>query len=413
MKRFLSYLRLQGRRAALLLPRMLAVTLLLAVLTALAALLLSGLHRGDEAAKTPVRIGLSGDLDEAYTAKALELLESMDTSRFSLSFVQLGEAEAARALQRGEIAGYAVIPEGFAEGLMIGDHRSVRYVSLSGGADLGALLTRELVETVSALILETENAVYGAQDYTADFLPEQNPYRAGDYLVLRYALRIVDRARLFTLEILGEAGELSFSAYYLCGLSLLFLLLWAISCAPLFAGRSRALGQLLQAEGLGAAGQVLAEYLSYLLLMLLGLLGAGVLAGLLLRRLGFAIPELRSLGALRFALGALPTALMLCAMQFLLFELAGGTVGGVLLQFLNAAVQGYLAGCFYPASFFPEKLRLVGAALPAGAGMRQLRALLLGEGGASLAVWLWLLLFLAASALLRFRRNRGGGEAAL
>ena len=147
--------------------------------------------------------------------------------------------------------------------------------------------------------------------------------------------------------------------------------------------------------------------------MLLGLLGAGLLTGLLLRRLGVTVPELRSLGALRFALGALPTALMLCAMQFLLFELAGGTVGGVLLQFLNAAVQGYLAGCFYPASFFPEKLCLVGAALPAGAGMRQMRALLLGESGASLAVWLWLLLFLAATALLRFRRNRGGGEAAL
>lgn len=406
MKQFPIYLRLQLRRAARLLPRMLAVTLLLTVLTALAALLLMGLHSGDEEAKEPVRIGIVADLDEGYLARGLELLEIMDSSRFSLRFEPMSEAEAGRALQSGRIDGYAVIPEGFAEALMVGEHRPVRYVSLSGGSDLGAQLTRELVETVSALVLETENAIYGAQNYAADHIPGVDPYRAGDQLVLRYALRIVDRERLYTLETADGAEALSLAGYYLCGLSLLFVLLWSISCAPLFAGRSRELGRLLQADRLGSAGQVLAEFLSYLLLMLAGLLCAGTLAGLLLRRFGVGIPELERLGVRRFALGALPTALMLCALQFLLFELADGVIGGVLLQFLNAAAQGYLAGCFYPESFFPDALRRFGAALPVGAGMRCLRALLLGEPGGVWPVLLWLLLFLAAAMLLRRRKNR-------
>ncbi len=406
MKRFLTYYRLQLRRAARLLPRMLAVTLLLAVLTALSALLISGLHAGDAAAAEPVRIGLVGDLEENMLAEGLQMIESMDSSRFSIRFEPMDETEAAAALRRGRIDGYAVIPAGFAEAMMIGEHRPITYVSASGGADLGAQVMRELAETISRLVLETENAVYGAQNYVAEKLPEVNPYWAGDMLVFRYALRLMDRERLYNLEMLDADGALSLPAYYLCGLALLFLMLWAISCAPLFAGRSRELGRLLQADGLGAAGQVLAEFLSYVLLMLCGMLAAGILAGLLLGRFGLHIPELESGGLPRFVFGSLPTALMICALQFLLFELAGGTVGGVLLQFLSAVLQGYLAGCFYPASMFPEGLRRFGAALPAGAGMTRLQALLLREPVGTGAVWLWLALLLAAAVLLRRRQNR-------
>ena len=406
MKYFPIYFRLQLRRAGRLLPRMLAVTLLLAVLTALAALLPSKLRQDDEAAAEPVCIGLVGDLEETYIAEALDLLESMDSSRFSIRFVRLAPSEAAFTLRSGRVDGYAVIPEGFAEAMMIGEHRPITYVSAGGGADLGAQIIRELAETISTLVLETENAIYGAQNYASDKLPDVNPYRAGDRLVVRYALRIIDRERLFRLETIDDGDTLSLPGYYLCGLSLLLLMLWAISCTPLFAGRSRELERLLQAEGLGGAGQVLAEYLSYVLLMLCGLLAAGIPVGLLIGRFGLHIPELENGGLPRFTVGALPTALMICALQFLLFELAEGTVGGVLLQFLNAAVQGYLAGCFYPASFFPEGLRRFGAMLPAGVGMARLRALLLHESGGAGAVWLWLLLTLLAAVLLRSRRNR-------
>lgn len=407
MKTYLTYQRLQLKRALRLLPRMLAVTLLLAVLTVLAALLLGGLSDGGSKPE-PVRIGLTGDLGDADIARGLELLKSIDSSRFSLSLEPMDEEAAAQALRRGEIAGYAVIPEGFAEALMIGEHRPVTYVSASGGADLGAQLTRELVETISALILETENAVYGAQDLAAELAPGLDPYRIGDRLVLQYAVRILDRSRMFRTETIEAPRTLSLAAGALCGVSLAFLMLWSISCAPLFAGRSPELGRILRAKGLPGALQVLAEYLSYLLLMLCGALAAGVLAGLLLPRLGLTVPELAGTGlrgALSFALAALPTALMIAALQFFLYELADGLVGGVLLQFLSAVVQGYLAGCFYPASFFPEGLRRLGALLPAGAGMAQLQGALGGEGAAG-PVWLWLAALLLTTVLLRFRRNR-------
>ena len=223
MKRFLTYFRLQLRRAARLLPRMLAVTLLLAVLTVLSALLIQGLHAGDEAAAEPVRIGLVGDLEENVLAEGLQMIESMDSSRFSIRFEPMDETEAAAALRRGRIDGYAVIPAGFAEAMMVGEHRPISYVSASGGADIGAQMMRELAETISRLVLETENAVYGAQNFVADKLPEVNPYWAGDMLVFRYALRLMDRERLYELETLDADGAPSLPAYYLCGLALYLL----------------------------------------------------------------------------------------------------------------------------------------------------------------------------------------------
>ena len=81
----------------------------------------------------------------------------------------------------------------------------VTYATNTAGSDAGSLMTREIVVSVSGLILETENAVYGAQDLVADKLPDKDPYDAGNRLVYRYATAILDRARLFELEKLGAA----------------------------------------------------------------------------------------------------------------------------------------------------------------------------------------------------------------
>lgn len=409
MRRHSSYFGLQLKRAGRMLPQMLAVTLLLAVLAAMAALMLSRI-RDEDKSQQIIRIGVVGDEDEEILSNAVELLGSVDSSRFAISFERMGESEAAGLLRSGRINGYVTVPDGFAEALWYGEHKPMSYVSYSGGADVGTQLVRELVVSVSSLVLETENAVYGAQDAVRDKLPELNPYGMGNKLVYRYAAAILDRDRLYSFELLGAADSLSIPAYYLCGISLLFVMLWSVSCAPLFSRRSRELGQLLGADGFGAVGQVFSEFAAYLLLLLFALLAAGALAFALLGRFGISIPELqeREGSLLPLAAGLLPPALMLCALQFLLYELANSTVSGILLQFLNAAVQGYLAGCFYPSSFFPEGLRRLGALLPAGAGMRYLGSLLLARPDREAALWVWgyLALFLLLCILVRRRRNR-------
>ncbi len=409
MRKLPSYFGLQLKRAARLLPRMLAVTLLLAVLSAMSALILSRLNQ-DDASQTRVRIGVAGDNGEEILSQALDLLQSVDSSRFSIGFERMEEAEGRQLLAKGELNGLVLFPDGFADALWYGEHRPVTYLTRAAGSDVGSLMTRELVETISSLILETENAVYGAQTLVRDTLPDQDPYRAGDQLVIRYASAILDRERLYTVELSDIGDSLSLAGYSLCGLSLVFVLLWSVSCSPFFSRRSRELGQVLSAEGFGAGGQVFCEFIAFFLLLLCAMAVAGLLAFLLLGRFGVVIPELQRAegSALSLLPALLPPALMLCAFQFLLYELSGSAVSGILLQFLSAVIQGYLSGCFYPSSFFPESLRRLGALLPAGVGMDDLRAELLAlpENPARVLVWAYLLLFLLLSLLLRRRRNR-------
>ena len=380
MKRTRSYLSLQLKRAARLVPQMLAVTLLLAVLTAMAGLMLAR-SRSQDSARRTLRIGVVGDEGESLIDESIDMLSSMDTSRFSIKLERMQPGEADSLLRRGSITGYLLVPDGFANALWYGDHLPLTYFSNNGGADVGTQLTQELVVTISALVMETENAVYGAQNMVRDRLPEERPGDAGDDLLLRYGTGILDRSRLYQLELTGVGDSLSLPGYYLCGILLLFVMLWSISCSPLFSRRSRELGQILNSDGFGAPGQIFSEFTAFLLLLLFALLAAGLLAFLLLGRFGIPIPELQGRGEspLTMASWVLPPALMLCALAFLLYELSNSTVSGILLQFLNAAVQGYLAGCFYPSSFFPEGLRRVGALLPAGFAMRWLRAKLLAQ----------------------------------
>jgi ABC-type multidrug transport system permease subunit len=97
------------------------------------------------------------------------------------------------------------------------------------------------------------------------------------------------------------------------------------------------------------------------------------------------------------------------AMQFFLYELVPSALGGALAQFLCAAAQGYVCGCFYPYTFFPEALQHLGAALPAGTALRYLSGVLRGAGGYAGALLLWALAFLALSAAVRALRYRRAG----
>ena len=165
---------------------------------------------------------------------------------------------------------------------------------------------------------------------------------------------------------------------------------------------------MLSARGLGPGKQVVCEFLPFLVLMLVGLGVIMAASGVFFRLYGAEPPSLEPLRSPRAWPVLLGQVLMLCAMEFFLYEVESAPVEGILLQFLSAVLQGYLSGCFYPSSFFPEGLRRLGALLPAGVGMEYLRAALLAlpENPARVLVWSYFLLFLLLSLLLRRRRNR-------
>lgn len=405
-----SYLLLQLKRGLKLMPQVLIVTLLLALCAVLAGLMLSDLDEAD-GAKQKIEIGVVGDTKDTYLNIGLYALEHLDSSRFSVRLQTMEEQEARTALYAGRLTGYLVIPEDFVEGMVNGDHHPITYVTSTGATGFGTIVAEELASDISRLLLETENAIYGAQAFTRQYIDGVDPYDAGQALVERYMRLVLNRNRLFEVETIGTADSLSPEGYYLCGMAVAMLLLWGISCSPLISRRSNELCGILNANGLEGAGQILSEFAAFFLLMLFTLLCVMLLTGDALWQFGIRIPELSALkgeNRLRFCLELIPVGAMLSALSFFLYELLPGTVGGILLQFLNAVAQGYLAGCFYPSSFLPEGMRMVGNILPAGVAMGLLKS---GLGDRPvlwrlLSVLGYTILFLLLSAAVRRHRLR-------
>ena len=404
--RFFSYFRLQCKRMLRQLPAALLMTALLLVSAGLLGSALLEKGRSDTPAER-VRVGVIGDFENEYLSFGLFALENLDPSRYSVEIEVFDTEDAARAaLLRGSLDAYVRIPDTFVESIRKGEIEPVRYVAAGGAVNLGSALTDEVVAAVSELLSATQDAIYGTQHLVEDKLPKMKSWKAGDALGELYIEQALGRAGMFRTEILDAPGGMDLAQAMLCGVLVLFLMLWGITASGVFARREPELGAMLHARGMGAEKQVTAELGAYLLLLML------TLAALLIP----ALFALRAAGAETFGLGLrgsflaglslriLCVALMAGTLQFLLYELTPGLIQSVLLQFLTAMALGYVSGCLYPIRFFPEVMQRAAQWLPTGCAISFLGAGT--ERGAlpALGLALYTALFLLAAVVLRRRK---------
>ena len=406
--RTIQYFRLQCRRTLRQLPAALLVTVLLLASAALLGSALLEKNRSDTPV-TRIPVGLVGDFENEYLSFGLFAVENLDPSRFSVEFQVLESERAARAaLMRGDISAYLVIPDTFVESISAGKLEPLRYVSTGGAASLGSALTDELVAAVSEMVTATEDAIYGAQDFVADRMPRMKPWKAGEALGRQFTDLVLERSAMFDTEIIPTPAGMDLAQSLLCGVLVLFLLLWGITATGVFARREPELSGMLYARGMGAARQVSAELGAYLALLLLTLAlvaacALPVLKSAPLASLGLQI-DATALAGLLWRL--LVAAVMIGTLQFLLYEIASGVIQSVLLQFLTAMALGYVSGCLYPLRFFPEAMQAAAQWLPAGCAISFLGAGLTHRGapGAAIAIAAYTALFFAAAVALRHRR---------
>lgn len=406
--RFLSYSALQLKRMLRQLPATLLVTVLLLISAGLLASAMLEKNRTD-APVQPLRLGMIGDFDNEYLRFGLFAIQHLDPSRYSVDIQVFDAEDEARAeLLRGRINAYFCIPDTFVEGIQRGEIEPIRYVATSGSVSLGSALTDEIVAAIGELLSATQDAVYGTQHLVEDRLPKMKSWQAGDALGELYIEQVLDRAAMFETEILDAPAGMDLAQSMLCGVLVLFLMLWGITASGVFARREPELAQMLHARGMGAGSQVAAELGAYLMLLLLTL---AILAVPLLIGAKALDPEalglnLRSAAFTRLALRMMGAALMAGALQFLLYELSQGVIQSVLLQFLTAVALGYASGCLYPIRFFPEGMQAVAQWLPTGCAVTFLGAGLTHRAApiAALGLGLYTALFVAAAILLRRRR---------
>ena len=403
-----AYLLTQLKRMLRAFPAVFGTTVLL--LTG-AALLVGAIFKSnaEDDTKKKVEIGLVGDLSGSYLGIGIEVLKNLDSSRFFIDFLEMDEEEAKGRLAKGELSAYAVVPDGFVDSVMVGDNLQIAYVTGTGVSNLITGVMNEVAETISLLLTESQSAIYGMQDMLVDYGKTDKFWTYTDDLYLRFIAFIVDRTDAYEVEELGISRELSYAGYYACGIFVLFLLMWGITCSGLLVRKNEALQKLLAAKGQNGLSQVICEYTAYLSMMLLNITAVMVIIMVCMDKFGVSIPEWNKSDAtvvLGFALRMLPVFVMIAALQFVLYELTADMVSALLVQFLCAVGLGYLSGCFYPASFFPKGVQILAEWLPSGAALKYADGLLLDEvyGGSLGLVCVYAVLFVALAVWVRYRK---------
>lgn len=408
MRRLVGFFRAQLIRVGRLLPLQMGVGLVISVCVGIPAVLL--VAQGAVEGQERYRIGLVGDVSDSYLGFGIAALQTMDDSRLMIELIEMTEAEAESALARGELTSVVRVPEGFLDAIVYGNNDiHVTYSVSSDQTQLGSTVMGEIAEVASTLVTASQSAIYAVQRTLCEQGSAERVGTETDRLNLMLINLVLSRSGFGEVEVLGYADGLSLEAYYFCRILLLLMMLSGLFGGVFFLYRKTALTGMLRAAGVGALLQIAGEYLAYLSFVCAGFFLPVCLLTLGLERQLLSLPEWEGRGAAPF-LSLLPAffaaAAMFAAFQFFLYELADGIVNGLLLLLFGGVGMAYLSGYFYPAAFFPARLRAVGGFLPTGAAARFVESGFLEENarGAGAAVFVWLAVFLLLAVVVRQRR---------
>lgn len=374
------YLKLQIKRGFKIYPVILLITLVTVFSILLTGFLLMKQNSESEN-KKKITIGIVGNTRDSYFEMGITALKKADTSRFFVSFPEMTEEQAREALKKHKIDAYVYIPENYIKSIYYGENIPAQYVTLSKPDGFGTILMNEVVELLSNLVVETQNGMYSMQDLAKAYNKRSNLNEKVNELNLTYLSFVLNRSSVYELKLLGISDMLSSEGCYICGIIIFFLLIWGISCCKLLSGRNLSLARSLNMYGINAASQLISEYAAYLILTLLTLLIFAGIFGAAISYNSFGIRELAATdisSSIMFVIKMFPVIITITVMHKAFYELVSGIVSGILLQFLIAVSLGYISGCFYPNTFFPEAVRKTAEILPVGASFSYLRRLMSG-----------------------------------
>ncbi len=297
-----------------------------------------------------VNLGMVGTADDYYLELGLNALQTMDTSKFTVSFVAFEEQqEANRVLANGEIDAYVYFPPEFVDNARTGIVTPLQFVSAAGNDNILSLVKEELTAALDDVLLSSERASFGLYDALVELGESDIAHEKRNEIALRLAALMLNRQTMYNTQVLGVANGQSFDDYMLCGILTVFLFLMTMPFTVIYVRDNLDMEQHLKSRGVGVACQVLCEIASYFFVLLM--LAAGiltVLSGLTVRNLLLMIP----------------VTLAVAAISYFICGLAREIITGVLLQFITVIALCFVSGCMYPTHFFPVSIQNMGAYLP-------------------------------------------------
>ena len=359
-----KYLSLQFKLAAKQFPFVLTVTLVLLVGVGILFYGIITMFYNDNTAKQ-YTVGITGDTDNTYMQWGFAALQSIEDDYFSVTLAEMTEEDAQRKLEKGEIAAYVIIPEGFMDKALTGDMTPVTYVTSAGLEGIAELLKKEVTYIVTDLVVQSQKGAFGMEAALRDNGIKKGIYDHMTNLSLQYTDMIFHRGQLFVVESLGVSDNLAAQDYYLCALTVILLALSGIPYAAIYIRRDHALSRLLLSRGYPVGKQLLCEYIIHLLSMLalttvVLLIGGAMVNSLLIPTPGTS-PKMGM-----FLLLVVPVIVMLAALNMLIFNFCDNLVSGLLLHVFVALSLCYMSGCFYPVYVFPKAIWTLASWLPNG-----------------------------------------------
>lgn len=408
-----TYFSLQWKRARKALPAVLVVTVALFVAL---ALLLSGLLNtyNRKAQNGTFKVGVTGDTDNEILQMAIVAFQDFDESNFKVEFVQMEKAAADKALQNGTISAYLELPEGFMDKAMRGEMEPMYYVTSAGADNVVNMFKNEITALITDVVVSSQQGSFGLQDALYDNSIRENRSELVDELALEYVNLVLKRTEALTIQELGISEGMRMSEYYLCGVSLLFLMLLGLPFVAVYARQDRSLNALLLSRGVSGMRQMFDEWLSHFLSLLC--LAAVVFVPVLIVSRMVEHPTLQLIPPdewLMYCLLFIPVLAMVSSFNLFIFEIGGNTVSSALLHFFTVLCMCYISGCFYPVYTFPRTIQAVERFLPTGVA-RETLAVALAEGAKPTPLLFVLgygvALFLAAwlVRMHKLRRREGG-----
>lgn len=374
MKAGFLYFKLQCKKYIMILPVILAESLLFSLLIGLLALTAVKLL-GQGSSFAQIKVGVVSREEESVTELLVRFVEGMDSFEESCSFVRMEEQEAYEALEKGELYAAVILPEGVLDGILNGTNIPAKVVLSRACSELETAVFEEVAGAGGRMLSVAQAGIYAADDLClemgrSDLIAEAEAYLNEAYL--DYAL---GRTSIFELEEVAATGKVGLLSYYGVSMLLVFLSFVAVIAGKYSKTKPDANSALLAVVGMGHVWQYLYDVLAYAVTFTA--IGSVIGCPLMLLLWG---REGAVSGAAYLCVLFVGILFSLALFVRLLLQIVGNDNGGMGSVFAFLFVAMLLCGLFLPMAFLPTWAEGFKRLLPYGFWMDSLLVAVQGNG---------------------------------
>lgn len=370
MKKKLEYLRLQIISSFTWVPKIILVSLILAIIIGAAAFGISVYtSNSDDSSLLKVAIVYDDNDNSKYIRQAMSLIADEESVSEVCSLVEMDEESALTGLKDGTVDVVVLIPKGLIRSIMNGQNKTIEMIFPSVGVNNSSYIYQEMINAGTSVVSTAEAGVYSMDDVLNALFSGQKDKQTEleNKLSEIYFSYGLDRSIYFSVTDVSKTEGLSTTQFYIATGFMLLLLFSGIVCEKLFVVNNNSLTKVLRIAGIKEG------YISFSRIMGICLVYTGFfwLVCIFLGIIGLRFPavfnyyELSSpLDLITSLIGLFVINYAILSFIFFIFILIDNTIYKVIGLFIIGIVCMYMSGCIIPSSLLPNAVRIIGNFLP-------------------------------------------------